>query len=232
MIHVIPSEQRHHQNFGWLDARWHFSFGDYYDPRNMGWGPLRVFNDDVIAGAGGFGAHPHRDMEIITVVLSGVLEHSDSLGHKQQIRPGEVQVMSAGKGIVHAEYNASRTEPVHLMQIWIEPRTTGSEPRYDQKLFDLARMDVLIPVVSNGSIEGTLSIDQDATIQRATLSAGAEVKHRIGDGRKGYVFVVSGALSLNGKPLVAGDQARIEDESELSFSATAPAELLLIDLPA
>jgi len=133
MITVIPSDQRYHQDFGWLDTRWHFSFGDYYDPRNMNWGALRVFKDDIVAGGGGFPLHPHRDMEIITYVLHGELEHQDSLGHTGRVRPGEIQVMSAGKGIVHSEYNASKTAPLRLMQLWVEPRAKGRAPRWEQK---------------------------------------------------------------------------------------------------
>ena len=133
MIKTIKSEQRHHANFGWLDTHWHFSFGPYYDPSNENWGALRVFNDDIVEPGGGFGTHPHRDMEIITYVLAGELEHKDSTGNKGVIHPGEVQVMSAGSGLQHSEYNHSKATPVHLMQIWIFPRTEGTKPRWEQR---------------------------------------------------------------------------------------------------
>src|SRR5678815_5686578 len=135
MIHVIPSDQRYRGDFGWLDTRWHFSFGDYYDPDNMNWSKLRVFNDDIVHGGGAFGMHPHRDMEIITYMVSGVLRHTDSIGNSDALRAGEVQVMSAGKGIMHSEANDSKTDPLRLLQIWIEPRTRGSKPRWEQKPF-------------------------------------------------------------------------------------------------
>src|SRR3982750_2250203 len=135
MINVIKSEDRYHADHGWLDTRWHFSFGDYYDPNNVGFSKLRVFNDDVVHAGGGFGMHPHRDMEIITYVLNGELRHEDSVGNKGVVRPGEVQVMSAGKGIFHSEANASDDTPVHLLQLWIEPRHKGNKPRWEQRQF-------------------------------------------------------------------------------------------------
>ena len=139
MINVILSDARHHADHGWLSTHWHFSFSDYHDPKNMNWGALRVFNDDVVKGGGGFGAHPHRDMEIVTYVLEGELEHQDNLGNKGVIRPGEVQVMSAGKGIVHAEYNHSQTTPAHFLQLWVMPRTRGSKPRWEQRQYSPKR---------------------------------------------------------------------------------------------
>jgi quercetin 2,3-dioxygenase len=165
MIQLIKSDQRYHADHGWLDTHWHFSFSDYYDPQNMNFGALRVFNDDVVQGGGGFGMHPHKDMEIITVVLDGELEHKDSLGNGGVIRPGDVQVMSAGRGIKHAEFNHSKTTPVHLMQIWILPRHVGNAPRWEQKHFDPAgRAGRLMPVATGGNIGGTLVIDQDAAM--------------------------------------------------------------------
>jgi quercetin 2,3-dioxygenase len=232
MIKIIPSEQRHRRDFGWLDARWHFSFSDYYDPENTGWGPLRVFNDDVIQGGGGFGAHPHRDMEIVTIVLEGILEHSDSLGHRAQIRPGEVQMMSAGTGITHAEYNESNDDPVHLLQLWIEPRTKGLTPRYEQKTFANAdRQDKLLPVVSSGGVPGTLTIDQDAIIYVSRLNRGQRVEHELAPPRRAYLFLINGLMTINGQPLRPGDQARVVDETRLSFTASEPSEFVLLDLP-
>ncbi len=232
MINVIPSNARHHADHGWLNTHWHFSFSDYHDPKNMNWGALRVFNDDVVQGGGGFGAHPHRDMEIITYVLEGELEHQDNLGNKGVIRPGEVQVMSAGKGITHAEYNHSQTTPVHFLQLWVMPRTRGSKPRWAQRQFSpKEREGRLRAVVSSGNVPDTMHIDQDAMIYVGTLKPGQEIPQPIAKNRKGYLFVISGALSLNDKKLAAGDQARIEDEENLRLKAEGPSELIYLDLP-
>jgi quercetin 2,3-dioxygenase len=232
MIQVIPSEERHHENHGWLDTRWHFSFADYYDPQNQQWGALRVFNDDVIEPGRGFGMHPHRDMEIITYVLSGKLEHRDSLGHRGFIAPGEVQVMSAGRGIRHSEYNASKTEPLHLLQLWIFPRHNGLEPRWEQRVFTAEERDGhLLPAVSGGDVPGTLTIDQDAGIYLARLAAGKKASHQSNPGRKAYLFVISGEAKVNGRKLNAGDQARIADEKEIAMESLKDAELILLDLP-
>src|SRR5262249_23058438 len=205
---------RNHQDFGWLDTRWHFSFDTYYDPANMNWGPLRVFNDDVIRPDKGFGMHPHRDMEIITYVLEGALSHRDNLGNEGAIRAGELQVMSAGTGIVHSEYNHSR-EPVHLYQFWILPRTEHLKPRWEQRRFDPAAWaGKLAPVVSGGQVPRTLAIDQDAVVYLSSLQKGQEVSHQSRPNRKGYLFVTSGELGLNGTSLSSGDQARIDKEPE------------------
>ena len=232
MIHITPSAERHHENHGWLDTRWHFSFADYHDPKNERWGALRVFNDDVIEPGQGFGMHPHRDMEIITYVLSGSLEHRDSLGHRGVIRPGEVQVMSAGRGILHSEYNASKRDPLHLLQLWIFPRHHNLEPRWEQREFSPAeRSGRLLPVVSGGAFPETLSIDQDAAVFIARLASRESVAHALKAGRKAYLFVISGELTINGRKLAAGDQARIADEKELSIAGVKQAELILLDLP-
>jgi len=236
LINIIHSNDRYHADFGWLSANWHFSFGDYHDPKNMGWGPLRVFNDDVIGGGGGFDAHPHRDMEIVTYVLDGALEHSDNLGHLQQLKAGEVQVMSAGKGIVHAEFNASKTDAVHLIQLWIMPKTRGLTPRYEQRTFGKdARTDKLLPVASGrAGVEGVMPIDQDATVYVSRVSAGQSIEMSAGPGRKAYLFDIEGTLSVNGQDLNQGDQARTHDEAKLVVTATGgkDAELILLDLPA
>jgi redox-sensitive bicupin YhaK (pirin superfamily) len=232
MVSTVPSNERHHGQHGWLDTHWHFSFGDYHDPENMNWGALRVFNDDIIHGGGGFDFHPHRDMEIITVVYKGELRHQDNLGNAGVIHPGEVQVMTAGRGIVHAEHNNSPTDPAHLLQIWIIPRHRGNTPRWEQKQFDpQARVAKLLPVVSGGDIPQTLTIDQNASIYLSTLPAGKQVKHHLAAGRKAYVFVVDGTVELNDKALSAGDQARIDHEARLSIVAKEDAELILLDLP-
>lgn len=232
MIKVNKSEDRYHADFGWLSTYWHFSFADYHDPANVNWGALRVFNDDVIRPGQGFGSHPHRDMEIVTYVLEGELEHRDNQGNTGVIRPGEVQVMSAGTGIVHSEYNHSKERPVHLLQLWIIPRTKGLKPRWEQRRFTQAEWSgTLLPVVSDDKLPGALHIDQDATIYVSALKAGQAVVHKSRAGRKAYVFVIAGEISLNGTPLKAGDQARIADEPELNLKAVDNAELILLDLP-
>lgn len=232
MIKVIKSDERHHADFGWLSTYWHFSFDTYYDPANVNWGALRVFNDDVIQPGQGFGSHPHRDMEIVTCVLEGELEHQDSQGNRGVVHPGEVQVMSAGTGIVHSEYNHSQEKPVHLLQLWILPRTRGMKPRWEQRQFSAeARTGKLLPVVSAGDLAGTLSIDQDAQIYVSRLKAGAQAVHQSRLGRKGYLFLIGGALEVNGKALAPGDQARIAEEPRLTLQAGQDSELILLDLP-
>ena len=233
MIRIIKSHERHHANFGWLDTHWHFSFDSYYDPANTNWGALRVFNDDTVEPAQGFGTHPHRDMEIVTYVLSGQLEHQDSNGNRGVLEPGEVQVMSAGTGILHSEYNHSKQNPVHFIQLWILPRTRGSKPRWEQRRITREeRAGKLLPVVSSGELKGSLAIDQDAQIYISSLEAGRQVVHTSGLHRKAYLFVTEGSASVNGNALAAGDQARIADERELQIQADQNAELILLDLPA
>jgi redox-sensitive bicupin YhaK (pirin superfamily) len=233
MISTIKSDERHYQDHGWLQTRWHFSFSDYHDPENVNFGPLRVFNDDVVQPGQGFGMHPHKDMEIITYVLEGQLEHRDHLGNRGVINPGEVQVMSAGKGIMHSEFNHSKETPVHLLQLWVIPRSRGNKPRWEQKQFaPEERRGKLLPVVSgDGTIPGTLGIDQDAAIYVSSLKSGESVKHAIGAGRRAFLFVISGRLSVNGKEHFAGDQARIEETDSLELVASEDAELILLDLP-
>jgi redox-sensitive bicupin YhaK (pirin superfamily) len=232
-MQIIKSDERHYADHGWLQTRWHFSFAEYYDPANLHWGALRVFNDDVIQPGQGFPMHGHRDMEIITCVLEGALEHQDSMGNRGVIHPGEVQVMSAGAGITHSEFNHSKTEPVHLLQLWVLPRTKKLTPRWEQKQFSAAeRTGKLLPVVSSGDVPGTLAIDQDAAIYLSALKSGDEVTHRSRDGRKAYLFVIAGGVTLNGEALAAGDQARVAEETELRLRASADAEVILLDLPA
>jgi redox-sensitive bicupin YhaK (pirin superfamily) len=231
MIKVIPSDERYHADHGWLDTRWHFSFGDYYDPENLHWGALRVFNDDIVQGGGGFDMHPHRDMEIITYMIDGELRHADSMGHTDVLKAGEVQVMSAGKGLLHSEANASPDKPLRLLQMWILPRSKGATPRWAQQPFTAEqRRNRLLPVVSDGSIPETLTIDQDASIHVASLDAGHDVSYESRPGRHGYLFVISGAVTLNGQKLSNGDQARIQDETRLKIAADENAELILIDV--
>ncbi len=236
MIHVIRSQDRYTADHGWLLARWHFSFSDYYAPANMNWGALRVFNDDVIQPAGGFPMHRHHDMEIITCVLEGALEHHDSLGNSGVIRPGEVQVMSAGRGIRHSEFNHSKSEPLHLLQLWVLPRTQGLEPRWEQRRFTAEeRAGKLLPVVSGGGLPGTLRIDQDAAIYLSSLAPGQQVEHRTAAARRPYLFVTHGEVELAGSngavTLAAGDQARMAGESRFTARASKDAEFILLDLP-
>ncbi len=232
MIQVIPARERFHIDRGWLETYWLFSFDEYYDPNNMNWSALRVFNDDVIRPGGGFGFHPHRDMEIFTYVLEGTLEHKDSLGNTGVIQPGEVQVMSAGTGITHAEYNHSKSEPVHLMQLWILPRTKGLKPRWEQRrISPESRRGKVLPVVSSGSVDGTLAIDQDTVIYLSSLRGGDEVSLNGGAKRHAYLYVINGSLSVNGTTLESGDQARIAREPSLQIDARADSELILLDLP-
>lgn len=231
-MQVIKSDERHFADHGWLQTRWHFSFAEYYDPANLHWGALRVFNDDVIQAGQGFPMHAHRDMEIITCVLDGALEHRDGMGNNGVIHPGEVQVMSAGTGITHSEFNHSKEKAVHLLQLWVMPRTKRQKPRWEQKQFTAAeRAGKLLPVVSSGDVPGTLAIDQDATIYLSALRSGEEVMHSSRAERKAYVFVIAGGVTVNGETLAAGDQARIADETELRVRATKDAELILLDLP-
>jgi quercetin 2,3-dioxygenase len=232
MIRVIKSSERHHADHGWLQTHWHFSFSDYHDPRNMHWSVLRVFNDDVIQPGGGFGMHPHEDMEIVTYVVSGELEHRDTLGNRGRVHPGEVQVMSAGSGITHSEFNPSDKIPVHLLQLWLLPRHKNNTPRWEQKQFSVEeRSGRLLPVVSSGTVAGTLAIDQDAAIYVSRLAGGQTVTHDSIGARHAYLFLISGEATMNGHKLAAGDQARIENEKRLEISATSPVELILLDLP-
>ena len=231
MKQIIRSKDRYHNETDWLSTYWHFSFDHYYDPANLSFGPLRVFNDDVVQPGTGFPPHSHRDMEIITYVLEGELEHQDNLGNRGRVHPGEIQVMSAGTGITHAEYNPSKTDLLHLLQIWVLPRTRSLKPRWEQREFTKdARQGRLLPVVS-GAAGDTLRIDQDAIIYIAGLDPGQSVTHPLAQGRRAYAFVISGALELNGNALAAGDQARITKESQLVLAASASTELILLDLP-
>ncbi len=231
MLTIIRSKDRHFSDFGWLQSHWHFSFGDYHDPKNVNFGSLRVFNDDIVQGGGGFGMHPHRDMEIITYMLDGVLRHEDSLGNSDTLRAGEVQVMSAGTGIRHAEVNHSQNDSLHLLQIWIMPRNKNLPPRWEQKPFQpQQRQNRLLPVVSSGNLPGTLAIDQDAVVYIAALQKDHDLKHPVSTGQRAYLFLINGEIELNGQSLSAGDQARVEAESELSIRAQSDSELVLIDL--
>jgi redox-sensitive bicupin YhaK (pirin superfamily) len=233
MITVRPAEERGLARLGWLTSRHSFSFGDYYDPRHMGFGPLRVINEDRVEPSSGFDTHGHRDMEIVSYVLEGALEHKDSIGTGSVIRPGEVQRMSAGTGIRHSEFNPSQTEPVHFLQIWLLPRQDGLKPGYEQKSFPAAgKHNRLRLVVSPDSAAGSVLIHQDARIYDASLDEGASVTHALGKGRKAWVQVVRGSLDIEGEWLRTGDGAAIEAVDTVTLAAHDPrTEILLFDLP-
>lgn len=242
MIQTIRSEDRYHAETDWLSTKWHFSFDHYHDPQNMNFGPLRVFNDDTVAPAGGFPTHGHREMEILTYVIAGALEHQDNMGNTGIIRPGEIQRMSAGTGVRHSEFNASPTDPVRLIQLWIQPAVPRLQPSWEQKRFSLAgRTGKLLPIaVPAGKNEdrspSAVQIHQDAAIYTSLLPPGQSLTYSLAPGRRAYIFVIDGNLKLNGTALAPGDQARVSGEQELQLSAnpvpgTAPADFLLLDLP-
>jgi redox-sensitive bicupin YhaK (pirin superfamily) len=231
MITLRRADERGHAEHGWLDTRHTFSFADYYDPRHMGWGPLRVINEDRVAPGTGFPPHAHRDMEIVTYVLSGALEHKDSLGTGSVIRPGDVQRMSAGTGVRHSEYNHSPSEPVHLLQIWIEPARRGSAPGYEQKTIAPAdKRGRLRVIASPDGRDGSVTLEQDATVHATVLEPGERVTHGLGAGRRAWVQVARGTVTLNGQRLAQGDGAAVLDERELVVAGVEPAEVLLFDL--
>ncbi|KGD75757.1 quercetin 2,3-dioxygenase [Pantoea agglomerans] len=229
MIYVRKAEERGHANHGWLDS-WHtFSFASYHDANFMGFSALRVINEDVIDGGQGFGTHPHKDMEILTYVLSGTVEHQDSMGNKEQIPAGEFQIMSAGTGVRHSEYNASESEPLHLYQIWIIPERTGIEPRYDQRRFPDVQGRQL--VLSPDAREGSLKVFQDMTLSRWVMTAGEQDNVAIDARRRIWIQVVKGDVTVNGNAITTSDALAIWDESALTIEASSAAEVLLFDLP-
>ena len=232
MLTVRKAEERGHANHGWLDTYHTFSFADYQDMRYMGFGPLRVINDDTVKPGQGFGTHGHRDMEIITYVLDGALEHKDSMGNGSIIRPGNVQRMSAGTGVRHSEFNPSRDEGVHFLQIWIEPKITGVKPGYEEKQFGPAeKKGQLRLIASRDGREGSVTIHQDAAIYASMLDGKDAVTHRLAQGRRAYVHVARGAVKVNGTALKDGDGARVENESSIELKDAREAEVLLFDLP-
>ena len=229
MIYLRKAEDRGHAQHGWLKS-WHtFSFANYYDPDFMGFSALRVINEDIIAPGQGFGTHPHKDMEILTYVLSGTVEHQDSMGNKEQIPAGEFQIMSAGTGVRHSEYNPSATEPLHLYQIWIMPQRAGVEPRYEQKRFDdpRGRQWVLTP----DGREDSLKVWQDMTLSRQVVAAGETQHLSLDNGRNYWVQVVKGKLAINEQSLKASDALALTEESSLTLQAEEDTEVLIFDLP-
>jgi quercetin 2,3-dioxygenase len=231
MIRVRRSEDRGHAQHGWLDSRHTFSFADYADPEQMGFRALRVINEDRVAPGEGFPTHSHRDMEILSYVLEGGLQHQDSLGTGSVIRPGDVQRMSAGSGVAHSEFNASRNEPVHFLQIWIIPERRGIAPGYEQKHFsEESRRGQLRLIASPGGEAGSVTIHQDVRLYSALLAPGQSVQHALAPGRHAWVQVARGAARLGGQTLAEGDGAAISDEQVVTLTTDVPSEVLLFDL--
>ena len=231
MITIRKSDDRGRANHGWLDTHFTFSFADYFDPEHLQFRTLRVMNDDRVAGGGGFPMHPHRDMEIVTYVLEGALEHRDSMGNGSVIKRGDIQYMSAGTGVTHSEANASKTEPVHLYQIWMMPDKRGHKPAYDQKNFSEAeKRGKLRLLASPDGREGSVKIRQDNELYATVLGTGESVKHTLKPDRHAYVQVARGSVKLNGKPLETGDGAAISAEKSLELTGVKDAEVLLFDL--
>ena len=231
MITVRPAAERGATQIDWLDSRHSFSFAEYHDPANMGFRALRVINDDRVAPGAGFPTHGHRDMEILTYVLDGAIEHRDSLGTGSVIRPGDVQIMSAGTGIRHSEFNPSESEPLHFLQIWMIPERGGLKPRYDQKSFSPAERDGRLRLVgARDGRDGAVTIHQDIDLYAATLGQGRSVTHEIRPNRHVWVQMARGKASVNGKPLSEGDGVALSGESRVEIAGLDGAELLLFDL--
>ncbi|MBD1919616.1 pirin family protein [Microcoleus sp. FACHB-831] len=231
MITLRKSEDRGHANHGWLNSYHTFSFANYYDTAHMGFRDLRVINEDRVKEGNGFGAHSHRDMEIISYVLEGALEHKDSMGNSSIIRPGEVQIMSAGTGVTHSEYNHSESDTVHFLQIWILPNGKGLQPRYDQKMYsDEEKHGKLRLIVSQDGRDGSVSINQDVNLYATKLEAGQKIDSAIVPNRHAWVQVIQGQITLNDVVLHTGDGAAVSDESNLVMEAKEAAEILLFDL--
>ncbi len=234
MIEKRPFESLGHADHGWLDARHHFSFANYYDPDRMGWGTLRVWNDDRIAPKTGFPTHPHRDMEIITYVRQGAITHADSVGNEGVTRAGDVQVMSAGRGVQHSEYNLE-DEETRIFQIWIEPKERGGTPRWDAREFPkgdrAGKLEVLASGLDRDILDGALFIRADARLSGATLNAGDRIEHRLVDGYRGYLVVADGRLKVGDVELGPRDGAAIADLDSVAIEALDDAEFLLAEIP-
>ncbi|MBE9531380.1 MAG: pirin family protein [Proteobacteria bacterium] len=226
---IIRADKRHFSDQGWLKTFWLFSFADYYDPDNVRHGALRVFNDDIVEAGEGFGTHPHKEMEIVTIILSGEITHTDSMGNDHLLKAGEVQRMSAGTGITHSEFNRS-TKALHLFQIWIEPGTSGLTPSYEQRAFDPAdSVNNLLPVVSGQELEGALNIHSDSSIFISTLNSDSGLNYKSEAGRAIFIYVVGGEVEVNGQRLLTCDQARLEGAANISITAREDSSLVLID---
>jgi redox-sensitive bicupin YhaK (pirin superfamily) len=230
MMTIRKANERGHAEHGWLDSYHSFSFADYYDPQWMGYRSLRVINDDLVMPGMGFGAHPHQDMEIITYVLSGQLEHKDSMGNGRVIRAGDVQYMSAGSGVRHSEYNPSQSEAAHFLQIWIIPDAKGVKPRYAEKSLRDAPAGKFNLIASKAGRDGSIAIHQDADLWMAKLDAGQQVTQPLATNRNAWLHVAEGEIILNGKTLSGGDAAAINSEAKLNVTANKPSQILLFDL--
>jgi redox-sensitive bicupin YhaK (pirin superfamily) len=230
MMTIRRSNERGHAEHGWLDTYHTFSFADYYDPQWMGFRSLRVINDDLVMPGMGFGTHPHKDMEIITYMLSGSLEHKDSMGNGRVIRAGEVQYMAAGSGVRHSEFNPSQTEAAHLLQIWIMPDATGVKPRYAEKSLRDAAHGKFHLVASKTGRDGSISIHQDADLLLAKIDSGQQVMHALANNRNAWIHVAEGEVTLNGKALQGGDAAAVSRATSLVLTASKPSQVLLFDL--
>jgi redox-sensitive bicupin YhaK (pirin superfamily) len=231
MIQTRKAEDRGRTDWGWLDSRHTFSFGEYFDPGNVGFRSLRVLNDDRVKAGAGFGTHGHRDMEILSYVLEGALEHKDSTGGGGIIRPGEIQFMRAGTGVTHSEYNASKTEPVHFLQIWIIPDARNLAPSYDQKTFDTAAArDGFALLASKDGRDSSIQVHQDVDLFVARLASGAERSRPLSKGRHAWIHVARGRATVNGLDLGEGDALAMSDETEVGLAAQAEAEVLVFDL--
>ena len=232
MLNVRKSNERGGASFGWLNSQHTFSFGHYHDPKHMGFGPLRVINEDHVHPGRGFDSHGHRNMEIISYVLEGALEHKDSMGNGSVLRYGDVQRMSAASGVVHSEKNHSDTEGVHFLQIWIEPNVIGGDPGYEEKHFDAAsKTGKLRLIASNDGREGSVSMRQDAAIYAAILNGQDAVSHALAAGRQAYVHVIRGQVTVNGIALDGGDAVNVTAEEAVTLGQASDAEVLLFDLP-
>ena len=231
MIAVLPSSERFHTQIGWLESRHSFSFGDYYDPRHEGFRSLRVINDDRVRAGGGFGTHGHRDMEILSYVLEGALEHRDSMATGSVIRPGEIQMMRAGTGVQHSEFNSSQTEPVHFLQIWIVPDRRGLPPAYAQHTFDreAARRGFVLLASSDGR-DGSLQVSQDVALRMTVLPRGERREVMVGEGRHAWIHVARGGVSLDGTALGEGDGAALRGPARVTLEGREEAEVLVFDL--
>ena len=233
MLTVRKSNDRGHADHGWLDSHHTFSFANYHDPAHMGYRSLRVINEDRVANGRGFGAHAHRDMEILSYVLKGKLAHKDSMGHVEVLGPNEIQKMSAGSGVVHSEFNGSETEPVHFFQIWIEPKSRGTTPGYEQLKFDASeKLDKFKVLASQEKVAGAATINQDAKVSVAELTPGKELTYPIGAKRHAWLHVIDGDVTVNGKELHTGDAVAADQEEKLKVIAkgTGNSEILLFDL--
>lgn len=227
---IRKSNERGHVNHGWLDSYFTFSFADYYDPQWLGYRTLRVINDDLVLPGMGFGTHPHRDMEIISYVLAGALQHKDSMGNGRVIKPGEFQYMAAGSGVEHSEFNPSKTEPLRLLQIWIKPDAKSVKPRYAERNFAKAEAGKLHLVASKTGRDGSMEIHQDANLSFAKLDDGQQVEYPLAASRHAWVHVAEGEVNVNGTKLTGGDAIGVSEESVLKIAATKPSQVLLFDL--